>query len=449
MFVIVAKVTADHHLVFAAKMVGSKAVLFLCALNAALVGGCSDLRLLSKTPDVVVSARTMDFKIDLHTLVESVPRGTLVQELVVQDCKDCPDYGWRTKYGFVGFNTLGINAAADGLNEKGLSAAYLVLAETTYPAVNLTAGHLPIVSSFVTYILGNFATVDQVRDGLQHVQLAGFDAALQDIVGTAASLQKESFPLHLSVHDAAGKSIVIEFLHGEMKIYDNPGGVLTNEPPFQDQLALVKQHDKANGMRDESFVGGYSPTERFQRLTYLNRHPGANFISNTSYSAATIDQAAISKALHMINTVAIPTAYIGHGGPTQYTVVRDHRNLQLYFQSNENQVLRRIDLEKIDFNTSSNRRAISVNFVDWSVDATEALLQSTVSSKDMPPRSVIEKLLHNAQNDYKVTKVAAHSTDNSSFWLGLVVGSGGTVVLGTAVVALVYHRRDPAYTPLL
>ncbi|KAG9413967.1 hypothetical protein AC1031_013171 [Aphanomyces cochlioides] len=85
-------------------------------------------------------------------------------------------------------------------------------------------------------------------------------------------------------------------------------------------------------MCDESFVGGYSPTERFQRLTYLNRHPGANFIPNTSYSVATVDQAAISKALHMINTVTIPTAYIGHGGPTQYTVVRDHRNLHLYFQ---------------------------------------------------------------------------------------------------------------------
>ncbi|KAG9413968.1 hypothetical protein AC1031_013172 [Aphanomyces cochlioides] len=136
-------------------MVGSKALLFLCALGAALVGGCSDLRLLSKSPDVVVSARTMDFKIDISIRWSKASLAA--------------HYGWRTKYGFVGFNTMGINAAADGLNAKGLSAAYLVLADTKYPALNLTAGHLPIVSSFVTYILGNFATVDQVRDGLQQV----------------------------------------------------------------------------------------------------------------------------------------------------------------------------------------------------------------------------------------------------------------------------------------
>ena len=39
-------------------------------------------------------------------------------------------------------------------------------------------------------------------------------------------------PFHYVVHDAGGASIVIEFDHGAMAVYDNPVGVMTNGPKF-------------------------------------------------------------------------------------------------------------------------------------------------------------------------------------------------------------------------
>ena len=39
-------------------------------------------------------------------------------------------------------------------------------------------------------------------------------------------------PLHASVHDASGRSIVLEFTKEGPKVYDNGPGVLTNAPTF-------------------------------------------------------------------------------------------------------------------------------------------------------------------------------------------------------------------------
>ncbi|KAH9124417.1 hypothetical protein AeMF1_004809, partial [Aphanomyces euteiches] len=347
---------------------------FLAGLT--VVQGCSDF-LLNATSQVV-SARTMDFFVDLRTTVEIVPRDTLVQESIVKGCPDCADYAWRTKYGFVALNSFGYNVAADGLNEKGLSAATLFLPGSQYPTPDATdAKTRPMVTPLVTYILGKYANVEEVKAGLLHdIQVVEGDPGVQVIADQQAAVHEDSYPLHFPVHDAAGKSIVVEFLNGTVNVYDNPADVLTNEPPFLEQLAMVAAHDKADGTRDTTFSGGYTPVERFQRLTFLNRHAAAEFIPNLSYTKATPDQAAISQAFHMINTVAIPTAYVKAGEATEYSLVRDHKRRRLYFWSNENQVMKRIDLDKIDFNDASNRRAIDVNYGDWSVDVTHVLLGS-------------------------------------------------------------------------
>ncbi|KAF0687073.1 Aste57867_21154 [Aphanomyces stellatus] len=93
-------------------------LILLFVLLASTIHGCSDF-LLNTTSDQVVSARTMDDNVTLHTLVEIIPRDTLVQEPPVRGCPDCPNYAWRTKLGFVAFNSYGYNTADDGLNEKG------------------------------------------------------------------------------------------------------------------------------------------------------------------------------------------------------------------------------------------------------------------------------------------------------------------------------------------
>ncbi|KAF0687072.1 Aste57867_21153 [Aphanomyces stellatus] len=432
----------------------------LCVLVAAatlnIVHGCSEF-LLNTTSDQVVSARTMDFNVDLHTLVEIIPRNTLVQEPPVRGCPDCLDYAWRTKLGFVAFNSYGYNSASDGLNEKGLSAACLYLVGTVYPTLNVTdISHRPIVSSMITYILGNFETVDDVKRGLNSVQLT---ADIQDDSSDADNNDASNTdPLHVSVHDAAGQSIVIEFLNGTVHIYDNPNGVLTNQPPLHDQLALLAAHDKKQGTTDVAFPGGYDAVQRFQRLSLLNRHANAHFLRNTSYSVATPDQAAVAAALHILDTVIIPTAHVpifNIGGmpsayeaspfATQYTVVRDHKNLRVFFRSTENQVLKSIDLTKIDFGNPANRKALPVEAGEWHVDVTAAVLDSTLHSADMPPRSVVEGLLQ-GKIVTQANAVMPESGKVDSFWTGVAVGATGAAI---AFFVLSARKRQPEYTPLV
>ncbi|KAF0687070.1 Aste57867_21151 [Aphanomyces stellatus] len=412
---------------------------------ATTVHGCTDF-LLNTTSNQVVSARTMDFFIDLASIVEIVPRQTLVQEPPVIDCPSCPDYGWRTIYGFVGLNTFGMNVAADGLNERGLSAAYLYLEGSQYPTPNTTDDTRPIVSSIVTYILGTFASVDDVKAGLAHVQLAQMNVA------TAG---QNGFPLHVSIHDAQAKSLVLEFLDGRVKMYDNPRGVLTNAPPFEVQLALMAQHN--NSADDETFSDGFTPIERFQRVSRLNRHADAHFQPNTSYSTASPDQAAVAAALHIINAVTIPTPYMEDGSATQYTLVRDHANRRLLFHSNENQVLKSVDFTQIEFGNLATRKALSVNYGDWHVDVTAAALRSTVHSRDLPPRSIVEAMMHGrgppgSDVQFHEQKLELLSSAGSnSFWMGMVGGMmGAAVVVALATVHAHHrHRYDDEMMPLV
>ena len=81
-------------------------------------------------------------------------------------------------------------------------------------------------------MLGNFATVDEVK------------AAVGDVVVWGEMVpQLGSFaPLHYSVHDAGGKSIVIEYVDGKLHVYDNAVGVLTNSPTYEWHIQNLRNY---------------------------------------------------------------------------------------------------------------------------------------------------------------------------------------------------------------
>lgn len=385
------------------------AVVFLAALPAA--DACSDFRLnTSSASSSVLTGRTMDFAADLKSVVEVVPRGTTFQELPVLNCPKCPDYKWESKLGFVGLNMFGVNVAADGMNEKGLSAAELYLMGTEYPVPsNASAdGQKPIVTAICTFILGNFATVDEVREGLDHIQIAEYDEQIAAfLVGKKAELGR--VPLHISVHDANGRSLVIEFLKGEVVLYDNVNQVLTNEPPLDEQLAALEK----NGF--DSFPGGYGATERFIRLSVLNRAVPFGYRNSpdtSSFLAATQEQRDVADTLHLLNTVVRPPS----DEATEWSIVRDHGRRKLYIRSSVNQVLRQVDLSKVDFGDPASRRAIPVTFGNWFVDVTGALLKESneARTRDLPARTKIEAMIKSQEQNGRPPAAASLPPPNSA-----------------------------------
>src|SRR5207249_1592492 len=83
-----------------------------------------------------------------------------------------------------------------------------------------------------SWILENFASVEEVK------------ANIGDIVVPAVVFGGWGFApeAHYIVHDATGKSIVIEYVRGKLKVYDNPLGVITNSPSFDWHMTNLRNY---------------------------------------------------------------------------------------------------------------------------------------------------------------------------------------------------------------
>ena len=317
---------------------------------------CSEVAL-TDNADIAVSARTMDFPIDLKPDIKIVPRGQ-------QMTSNAPDgekgLSWSSKYGFVGVNALDMDRYCDGLNEKGLSAAFLWLEETEYPQPVVAENALSIQDTGA-WILGNFATVDEVKAALDEVTIWGEFAQEVQMVP----------PFHISVHDAQGNHLVIEFVKGEMNVYDNPNGVMTNDPALDWQLTNL-EYANANDMYVGILPGGSTTAARFVVLSQLKD------MSPEPQSA----QEAIEFAIGIINRVnsapgegiSTESDLVGPYGNsyTQWTVVRDHSNQVFYYSTLLNSSLRAIDLKGLDLSEGQSVKSLNMDNdgANWYQDMT-------------------------------------------------------------------------------
>jgi choloylglycine hydrolase len=322
---------------------------------------CTDFLLQAADRDnSVVVGRSMEFGEDLGSQILVGGRGTKKQG----GAPDSPMGGmsWTAKYGYVGLNVAGLglkHLICDGMNEKGLSIGALWLPGFTEyrPAVTNKAQALD-VKHFTNWVLGNFATVAEVEAGLTGVQIWG-NASLSTQV-----------PMHFSIHDASGTSMVIEFLaeNPQGKVQPNTVGVLTNAPPFAWQLTNIGNYvglspvDAApmtiggipypppghgSGMR--GVPGDSTPPSRFLRILFQKQF-ATQPANNTD---------AISQALHLLNTVDIPLGTSaaqqeqkpskGNDDYTQWAVVKALTARTFSYRTAANPTLMQINLAALDF----------------------------------------------------------------------------------------------------
>lgn len=336
-----------------------KRIVFVILSAAAVLGvgpraglACSDF-LLNNSGRSVISARTMDFGMPLQAEVAVVPRG----EKSVSAMSPADTYmRWTSRYGFVGTNVAHQPSFTDGLNEKGLSVGTLWLTATEYPDVsNVPREKVVLISDVARWILGSFATVGEVKKGLKKVVVAGV---------RYKEMNNMLLPLHLAIHDRNKKSIVVEFVGGAMQTYDNPYNVLTNDPPFPEQIKDMGRYKNLANTDDGmlGLPGDSSSPSRFARIYALNR-----FVARSR-----TDREAVNNANHILNRVTLVNGEIA-GRATQYGAVRDHKNLVYYVIDNENMNLRALDMKKLDFSPNAKRVALPVAADNWFVPANAEL----------------------------------------------------------------------------
>ncbi len=199
----------------------SAALISVLLLGNFPVNACTGIRLISKDGGVVYG-RTMEWgSFDLHSRVAIIPRGYTFTGLT-PDGLNGKQY--TAKYGTVGLDMIGTDYLGDGMNEKGLAIGMFYhpgFAE--YPEYIPSEASNTITAYDVTnYILTQFATVEEVKKGMQDVKVVGvFEKAIGIIIQG-----------HWMVTDASGASIVIEYTKSELKIHDAPLGIITNSPNY-------------------------------------------------------------------------------------------------------------------------------------------------------------------------------------------------------------------------
>jgi len=313
-----------------------------------------------------VYARTLEFGLQLNSQIIIVPRHLAITATGPAGKVGEGGLTWTAKYAAVGANALGLPILLDGFNEKGLSGGlfnFPGFAEfQTVP--NGKADQSMASFELLTYILTSFATVDEVRAALPKIYVSG--VKLKQFADSVP-------PVHVSVHDATGKSLAIEYTDGgKLSMYDNPTHVFTNAPPFPMQLQNLAQYQyltagvlpplkagslalgaPSSGDGMNGLPGGFLATARFVR---------AYFAQVNAPKLATTSET-VGVAFHIMNGFDIPPGSIGvsaagggEGGgvdgyeTTEWTAASDMKNLRYYIRTYDNQDLSMVDLKKAELN---------------------------------------------------------------------------------------------------
>ena len=140
----------------------------------------------------------------------------------------------------------------DAVNEKGLGMAGLNFVGNAVYHEEAPGKDNIAQFEFIPWILGQCATVAQARELLARVNL----------VNIPFSDQLPLAQLHWLIADR-DEAITVESVEGGLKVYDNPVGVLTNNPPFDMQLFNLNNYI---GLSPATPKNGFS--ERLPLKTY-------------------------------------------------------------------------------------------------------------------------------------------------------------------------------------
>lgn len=287
---------------------------------------------------MIITGRTMDWKEDPHSNLWIFPRGMERNGEVGKD-----PMRWKSKYGSVITSAYDISST-DGMNEKGLVANLLWLAESSYPQWNGGKPSLSI-AAWVQYMLDNFATVDEA---VAEVEKNAFDV-VSDMMPDGTRMAT----LHLSISDATGDNAIFEYIDGKLNIHHNRAyQVMTNSPVFDQQLALDDYWKNIGGT---TFLPGTNrAADRFVRASFY-----INAIPKTGDT-----RTALASVFSVIRNTSVPFGISTPDQPnissTRWRTVSDQKNKVYYFESTLYPNVFWVDFKDVDFSEEAPVRKLNL-----------------------------------------------------------------------------------------
>lgn len=257
----------------------------------------------------------------------------------------------KSHYAIVGMGTVrdGYPLYYDAANEHGLGMAGLRFADNAcyFPSQEGKENISPF--EFISWILGQCKSVGEAREYLSHINLCN----------TPFSQDLPLAPLHWMIADKE-ESIVVESVKDGLKIYENPVGVLTNNPPFSyhvthlcDYMMLSNEQPVmhfgkdflipySRGMGAMGLPGDFSSASRFVRAAFVRE----NAVSESD------EISSVSQFFHILGAVEhIRGCVLLEDGKYEITAYTSCINLDCgiyYYTTYENRAISAVDLHKCD-----------------------------------------------------------------------------------------------------
>ena len=209
------------------------------------------------------------------------------------------------------------------------------------------------------YVLDNAATVSEALSLLDGVQLVMVEAH-----GARTTV-------HLALEDASGDSAIVEYIGGSQMVHHGREfRVMTNDPPYNEQLELLKGHDFSHPSSDMPLPGNVNPRDRFARATY--------FLS--MMPTPKTEREGVAGMFAIARNVSVP-----FGAPyqkfgiynTEYRTVTDDTNRLYFFELTTAPSVIWADLKKFDLQSGSPIMMLHPDTSDLSGDVTARFENST------------------------------------------------------------------------
>lgn len=262
--------------------------------------------------------------------------------------KENPEY--TSHYGMIGMATVVENYPlyAEAANEKGLCMAGLNFPgnasykEVKKEAVNVAPYEL------IPWLLGRCSTVKEAREMLTDV----------NIINQPFTANLPCAPLHWMLADRE-ECIVLEAVEEGVKIYENPWGVLTNNPPFpfyqsylcnymnlSSQPPINRFAEKLDlnpygqGMGGIGLPGDASPASRFVKAAFLKWNS----------KCAQEENANISQFFHILDGVSMVQGSVitpeGKCDITTYSCCINTDKGTYYYKTYENNQIQAVRMQE-------------------------------------------------------------------------------------------------------
>lgn len=245
-------------------------------------------------------------------------RGMKKQSLTMPNEKKL---NWISKYGSITFSQCGKGMPVNGMNEKGLVVEQATLPGTLY----LEKDERPEISCLET-IQFLLDTCSSVNEAIQHFNLF--------------RISRNSWTLHYYITDSSGSSAIIEFINGNMIVYEKsqmPVSAITNT---QYSCAINRRTSLENNSLNEYEENSI---ERFEKIKKILKNR---------------EDIPVNECFNILNKIK--------RNDTVWSCVYDITRKEIFLTSIYFNEISKIKMEEIDFSETSESMLCNIESINCS-----------------------------------------------------------------------------------